>query len=375
MQWIVTRNREYPSLDPLWRGEARDALHAFDQYAEQEGFALYSEQIDPRPWLGAPGDEPVDPMAGEEGWSLICQTDDGVPWAIMTNFSITALPVFVRSDRIEHLPDCKPEHMSEPDEEGIRDCFNCGLWIHPDDFPTVKVDGYVRGRIGWEQGFRMFPDGIPCLVLQKPVRDLGGDMPEPLVTKQVAERLIPDMVGPDGEPLYAWHGEHLVEFLPEEMGGPEAYVAGPVKELGGLYKVGWGLLWDTRWKETGMRDIELESGLVWRVVGKRQPDEKVSAQRYAELLKLVTNKGNFSLWRTTTTDRSAWILWVCGQPAFLPHVEGEDVEIDEQTALSFVARRLRVGADATDQDHTQEAHYSRGVVITRDGGVAPLEEG
>jgi len=29
---------------------------------------------------------------------------------------------------IEHGPDCRPEDMSEPDEEGIRDCRCCGLW-------------------------------------------------------------------------------------------------------------------------------------------------------------------------------------------------------------------------------------------------------
>ena len=32
------------------------------------------------------------------------------------------------ASRIEHLPDCKPEHMTEPDWEGISDCTNCGLW-------------------------------------------------------------------------------------------------------------------------------------------------------------------------------------------------------------------------------------------------------
>lgn len=29
---------------------------------------------------------------------------------------------------IEHAADCRPEHMTEPDEEGLRDCMNCGLW-------------------------------------------------------------------------------------------------------------------------------------------------------------------------------------------------------------------------------------------------------
>jgi hypothetical protein len=33
---------------------------------------------------------------------------------------------------IPHADDCRPEHLSEPDEEGIRDCENCGLWIRPD---------------------------------------------------------------------------------------------------------------------------------------------------------------------------------------------------------------------------------------------------
>ena len=30
---------------------------------------------------------------------------------------------------IPHAEDCKPEHMSEPDDEGTRDCLNCGLWV------------------------------------------------------------------------------------------------------------------------------------------------------------------------------------------------------------------------------------------------------
>jgi len=34
------------------------------------------------------------------------------------------------SIKIKHLPSCKPEHMTEPDEEEIRDCLNCGLWEH-----------------------------------------------------------------------------------------------------------------------------------------------------------------------------------------------------------------------------------------------------
>jgi hypothetical protein len=41
---------------------------------------------------------------------------------------------------IEHLSTCKPEHMSEPDEEGVRDCFNCGLFefpVSPDDASAV----------------------------------------------------------------------------------------------------------------------------------------------------------------------------------------------------------------------------------------------
>lgn len=33
---------------------------------------------------------------------------------------------------ILHRDDCKPEHMSAPDDEGIRDCLNCGLFEYPE---------------------------------------------------------------------------------------------------------------------------------------------------------------------------------------------------------------------------------------------------
>lgn len=34
---------------------------------------------------------------------------------------------------IEHLPECKPEHMTAPDWEGVRDCLSCGLWEYAPD--------------------------------------------------------------------------------------------------------------------------------------------------------------------------------------------------------------------------------------------------
>lgn len=36
---------------------------------------------------------------------------------------------------IEHLPDCRPEHLTKPDEEGLSDCTNCGLWEQTLLFP------------------------------------------------------------------------------------------------------------------------------------------------------------------------------------------------------------------------------------------------
>lgn len=47
---------------------------------------------------------------------------------------------------IEHGPDCRPEDMSEPDEEGMRDCRTCGLWEKQLerrglDNPYLAIDG------------------------------------------------------------------------------------------------------------------------------------------------------------------------------------------------------------------------------------------
>jgi hypothetical protein len=83
-EWAVTSTPDDPSLNCHWLGYARDALHAFDQYAESLGFPPYSELIDPR-------DNPLHPDERD----FVCQTPDGQPWAIMTNFSVTA--VLVRS--------------------------------------------------------------------------------------------------------------------------------------------------------------------------------------------------------------------------------------------------------------------------------------
>lgn len=82
-EWIVTRTPDDPSADLLWIGRARDALHAFDQYAVAEGFGPYSDLIDPR------SDIPYYTDEERAGW--VVQDAEGRPWAIMTNFSVTAV--------------------------------------------------------------------------------------------------------------------------------------------------------------------------------------------------------------------------------------------------------------------------------------------
>jgi hypothetical protein len=77
---------ESSSGAPMWVGKAVDALRALDAFAEMEGFALYSDQLDPR-------DEQND-----DGGNLVYQMPDGTVAAIFTNTSVFARPV--RSNRL-----------------------------------------------------------------------------------------------------------------------------------------------------------------------------------------------------------------------------------------------------------------------------------
>jgi hypothetical protein len=52
---------------------------------------------------------------------------------------------------IEHLPECEPEDMSEPDEEGIRDCMRCGLWEYPERYPGEREAQDAVSRGVWEE--------------------------------------------------------------------------------------------------------------------------------------------------------------------------------------------------------------------------------
>jgi hypothetical protein len=106
MQWVVTETPDDPSLNPWWVGEARDALHALDQFAEAEGFAPYSALVDPR----------VDVTSAHEHEGWLGQDEHGEVWAIFTNTTVYALPFDVDGpgiyygDAADEVPDARSEY-------------------------------------------------------------------------------------------------------------------------------------------------------------------------------------------------------------------------------------------------------------------------
>jgi len=86
-EWVVTDTATLSPQDAvdapvLWRGKAADALGALDAYAEGEGFPPYSDLMS----------DPSLSREEREGWVGPVEAD-GRRWAIMTNFTVWAVPV------------------------------------------------------------------------------------------------------------------------------------------------------------------------------------------------------------------------------------------------------------------------------------------
>jgi hypothetical protein len=154
-------------------------LHAFDQYAESLGFPPYSAMIDPR----------GDPHPDESGNNWISQDADGRPWAIMTNFSVTAVPVegiisLTRLQRLDLLLKHYGQHVTdyaEEVEEDLRPYFNdereleryCCITSHEGKFFFLPEFASVEGAQARAEEY-MFDDlfqEIPVAVVDL---DTGG---------------------------------------------------------------------------------------------------------------------------------------------------------------------------------------------------------
>jgi hypothetical protein len=116
-------------------------------------------------------------------------------------------------------------------------------------------------------------------------------------------------------------------------------------------------------------------GIEWVVVAYEQLDEATAAREWQALYD-AHPKGNFSVWRTTTPERSHWLLILCGRPEDLEKVTvpGVPFQLDQGTAQSFALRRARVAIDAINEGATesvrQEAHYGPdGARIHDDGRI------
>lgn len=74
---VVTETPDdWKASPPLWIGEATDAMAALDAFAEQEGFAPYSEIV-----------------KLDEHKGMVDVDEHGRTWAIFTNTTVYAVPV------------------------------------------------------------------------------------------------------------------------------------------------------------------------------------------------------------------------------------------------------------------------------------------
>lgn len=81
--FIITHSVEQPYEFQVWRGRGRDALHALDVFSVEQGFAPYSEIIDPR------GSD----LHESERDGFVSQDADGVLWAVFTNMNLAVVEV------------------------------------------------------------------------------------------------------------------------------------------------------------------------------------------------------------------------------------------------------------------------------------------
>lgn len=125
------------------------------------------------------------------------------------------------------------------------------------------------------------------------------------------------------------------------------------------------------------RDFPIEADLTLRVQGWAQPDEATALRRY-EFVRdlLVARRGNVSVWRILAPSTGTWVVVICGRPENMVELEGDEYEFTDAEASAFVARRLAVGRTGHAlgaDDVMQFGNYREGgVVITADGGIAPV---
>lgn len=125
----------------------------------------------------------------------------------------------------------------------------------------------------------------------------------------------------------------------------------------------------------------LPGGGIWMVCAYEFPDEQSAGVVWERIEKESRGKReNFSIWRTTTPDRSQWFIVTCGEPQHLPIVEGIPCALDYDQARSFVIRRARTGMDAfeknpTDHFENRTRYGSHPVTIDPEtGGVKPYND-
>jgi hypothetical protein len=126
-------------------------------------------------------------------------------------------------------------------------------------------------------------------------------------------------------------------------------------------------------------DISVLPGLTWRVIALEQSSEQAAGALYERLVSDYIGdpgSGNFSAWRTTTPDRSRWLVIVCGKAEHVDPLDlpGVPYQLTWGEAEAFASRRARVTMEAIEENplresYSQVAHYEQGGRIMPDGTV------
>lgn len=123
--------------------------------------------------------------------------------------------------------------------------------------------------------------------------------------------------------------------------------------------------------------IEFPDGTQWQVIARIYSTEAQAKSRWEQIER---ERGvDLSVWRTLTPELYHCVV-VCGREEEirkLGQLGGADYQLDENSALRFALRRLKVGSDAYEAGETerfsQVARYGTtpagGVVIKLDGTV------